>query len=214
MNDDETTCPQCAETIKAAAKVCKHCGYRINSASVATATDPDVSIQQPTEPLHAPMQFKPWYAVAGVAALIAVVGGAVGIAHLMGEQMRSDSPAVEATGIAYIKKNLIDPESAQFTELYSNDHCVHGKVNAKNSFGGYVSAVDFYYDTRKRSGRTSDDKLALSLVGTEGFDSESKDRQLFDHETSICITSEAEVAVRDAQAAKMVAGWKAERDKK
>lgn len=212
MNDDETTCPQCAETIKAAAKVCKHCGYRTDNASAAT--DPIVSTRPPTEPLHAPMKFKPWYAVAGVAALIAVVGGAVGMANLMGEQMRLDSPAVEATGIAYIKKNLVDPDSAQFTELISNDHCVHGKVNAKNSFGDYVGAVDFYYDIRKKLGRTSDDKLALSLVGTEGFDSESNDRQLFDHETSICITSEAEVAVRDAQAAKMVAGWKAERNTK
>lgn len=29
MNDDETTCPECAETIKSAAKVCKHCGFRL-----------------------------------------------------------------------------------------------------------------------------------------------------------------------------------------
>lgn len=212
MNDDETTCTQCAETIKAAAKVCKHCGYRIGDAS--TATDPIVSIQQPTEPLHAPIQFKPWYVVAGVAGLIAVVGGAVGMANLMGEQMRLDSPAVEATGIAYIKKDFVDPDSAQFTELNSNDHCVHGKVNAKNSFGGYVGAVDFYYDTRKKSGRTSDGNLALSLVGTDSYDIESKDRQAFDHETLVCITSEAEVAVRDAQSAKMVEGWKAQQNTK
>ncbi|MEG3084806.1 zinc ribbon domain-containing protein [Sphingomonas sp. PB2P12] len=212
MNDDETTCPQCAETIKAAAKVCKHCGYRVDSAS--TPTDPTFSVQQPTEPLHTPMQFKPWYAVAGVAALIAVVGGAVGMANLMGEQMRLDSPTVEATGIAYIKNSLVDPDSAQFTELYSNDHCVTGKVNAKNSFGGYVGAVDFYYDARKRLGRTSDGKLALSLVGTDAFDSESNDRKAFDHETSVCVNSEAEVATRDAQAAKMVAGWKADENTK
>ncbi len=212
MNDDETTCPQCAETIKTAAKVCKHCGYRIDSAS--TPTDPTVSLQQPTEPSHAPMQFKPWYAVAGVVGLIAVVGGAVGMANIMGEQMRTDSPTVEATGIAYIRRDLVDPESAQFTELYSNDHCVHGKVNAKNSFGGYAGPVDFYYDTRKKSGRTSDGKLALSLVGTDAFDSESKSRHLFDRETSVCITSEAEVAARDTQAAKMVAGWNAKHSTK
>jgi hypothetical protein len=212
MDDDETTCPQCAETIKAAAKVCKHCGHRIDGADIAAAAHANESL--PVEPLHAPIQFKPWYAVAGVAALISVVGGAVGMANLMGEQMRSDSPAVEATGIAYIKNNLVDPQSAQFTELYSNDHCVHGKVNAKNSFGGYVGAVDFYYDTRKKSGRTSDGKLALALVGTDAFDSEAEDRQSFDHERSVCITSEAEVAATDAEAAKMVAGWEAKRDKK
>lgn len=212
MNDDETTCPQCAETIKAAAKVCKHCGYRIGDANTVTA--PVAGDEQPTEPLHAPMQFKPWYAAVCVAGLVAVVGGGVGMAHLMGEQMRTDSPAVEATGIAYIKRDLLDPDSAQFTELSSNDHCVSGKVNAKNSFGGYVGAVDFYYDTRKKSGRTSDSKLALNLVGTEGFDDASKDRRLFDRETLVCISDEAEVAARDAQAAKMVAGWKAKQNAK
>lgn len=212
MNDDETTCPQCAETIKAAAKVCKHCGYRIGSEDIAA--DPPANDPQPTGPLHTPMQFKPWYAVAGVAGLIAVVGGGVWFTDKLGERMRTDSPAVEATGIAYIKKDLVDPDSAQFTELYSNDHCVTGKVNAKNSFGGYVGAVDFYYDARKKLGRTSDGKLALSLVGTDAFESESKDRQAFDHETSVCVNSKAEVAATDAEAAKIVAGWKAKQNAK
>jgi hypothetical protein len=212
MNDDETTCPQCAETIKAAAKVCKHCGYRIDGADIAAdlpANDP-----QTNGPLHTPMQFKPWYAVAGVAGLIAVVGGGVWFTDQLGERMRTDNSAVEATGIAYMKKSLVDPNSAQFTEIYSNDHCVTGKVNAKNSFGGYVGAVDFYYDARKRSGRASDSNLALSLVGTDAFDSESNDRKSFDHETSVCITSEAEVAVRETQAAKMVADWNAKQNTK
>lgn len=212
MNDDETTCPQCAETIKAAAKLCKHCGYRIGDANTVTA--PVASDEQPTGPLHAPMQFKPWYAAACVAGLVAVVGGGVGMAHLMGEQMRTDSPAIEATGIAFIKKDLVDPDSAQFTELYSNDHCITGKVNAKNSFGGYVGAVEFYYDDSKKLGRTSDGKLAVSLAGTDAFDRELNDRQAFDHETSVCVNSEAEVAARDAQAAKMVAGWKAKQNTK
>jgi hypothetical protein len=212
MNDDETTCPQCAETIKAAAKVCKHCGYRIDGTDVAA--DPHAGKPQPTGPLHAPTQFKPWYALVAVAGLIVVVGGGVWNANELGERMRTDSRAVEATGIAYIKKDLLDPDSAQFTELYSNDHCVTGKVNAKNSFGGYVGAVDFYYDTRKKSGRTSDSKLALNPVGTEGFDDASKDRRFFDRETLVCISNEAEVAARDAQAAKMVAGWRAERNTK
>jgi hypothetical protein len=212
MNDDETTCPQCAETIKAAAKVCKHCGYRIDGTDIAA--EPNANKPQPTGPLHAPIQFKPWYAVAAVAGLIAVVGGGVWNANQLGERMRTDSPAVEATGITYIKKDFVDPDSAQFTELYSNDHCLTGKVNAKNSFGGYVGAVDFYYDARKRSGRTSDAKLASSLLGTDRFESEFKDRQSFDHEVSVCIVSEAEIAVRDAQAAKMVAGWKAKQNTK
>lgn len=35
LNADEMTCPDCAETIKAAAKVCKHCGYRFLETSLA-----------------------------------------------------------------------------------------------------------------------------------------------------------------------------------
>jgi hypothetical protein len=208
MNGDETTCPQCAETIKAAAKVCKHCGYQIDRA------DPQANERQPTTPSHTPIQFKPWYVVAGVAGLVAVIGMGATFVHQIGESARTDNPAVEATGIAYIKKDLVDPDSAQFTELYSNDHCVQGKVNAKNSFGGYVGAVDFYYDSRKRSGRTSDNKLALSLVGTDAFDGASIDRKSFDHEVLVCINSESEVAARDAQAAKMVADSNKKRNTK
>jgi len=37
MEADEKTCPQCAETVKSAAVVCKHCGYNFASQTVATA---------------------------------------------------------------------------------------------------------------------------------------------------------------------------------
>ena len=33
MVPDETTCPDCAETIKIAARVCKHCGFRLQPTS-------------------------------------------------------------------------------------------------------------------------------------------------------------------------------------
>lgn len=43
MNADERPCPDCAETIKAAAKVCKHCGYRLDeppTSKAATEKEP------------------------------------------------------------------------------------------------------------------------------------------------------------------------------
>lgn len=44
MNDDETTCPECAETIKSAAKVCKHCGFRLPP---PPPVNPDIDIIEP-----------------------------------------------------------------------------------------------------------------------------------------------------------------------
>lgn len=39
MASDERTCPECAETIKAAAKVCRYCGYRIADNQHASSND-------------------------------------------------------------------------------------------------------------------------------------------------------------------------------
>lgn len=39
MTTDEKACPRCAETIKAAAVVCKHCGYELNGANAAQPTE-------------------------------------------------------------------------------------------------------------------------------------------------------------------------------
>ena len=42
MADVEKICPQCAEQVKSAAKICKHCGYKFSAAEMA-ATNPSVS---------------------------------------------------------------------------------------------------------------------------------------------------------------------------
>jgi hypothetical protein len=46
-----------------------------------------------------------------------------------------------------IRRNLKDPESAQFTDvrIYQGGNVVCGSVNAKNAYGGYVGARDFVY---------------------------------------------------------------------
>lgn len=39
MTDQEKTCPDCAELVKAAARVCKHCGYRFSEEASPIAPD-------------------------------------------------------------------------------------------------------------------------------------------------------------------------------
>jgi hypothetical protein len=41
MKADEKKCPQCAETIKKAAKVCKHCGHQFSDAEIAAQAAKD-----------------------------------------------------------------------------------------------------------------------------------------------------------------------------
>lgn len=201
MNDAEATCPECAETIKAAAKVCKHCGYRIDADRLAAATIAEV----PTSaPVHRPLEFKPWYALAGVAAAIAVVGGGIWNSRQMDERFRTDNPAVEAAGIAFFKKDLKDPNGAQFEKLSSSANCLTGSINAKNSFGAYTGFVDFYYDARRKTGRTSPGMPATGDADASAFDAGLKDYEAYDREASVCISGEAAVAANDAKVRKMV----------
>lgn len=41
MKADEKKCPQCAEAIKKAAKVCKHCGYQFSEQEIAAQAEKD-----------------------------------------------------------------------------------------------------------------------------------------------------------------------------
>ncbi|MES2422066.1 MAG: zinc ribbon domain-containing protein [Pseudomonadota bacterium] len=188
MNYAEATCPECAETIKAAAKVCKHCGYRIDAELPAS---PVLAAELTDTFVHRPMQFKPWHALAGVAATIAVVGGGIWNSRQIDERFRADSPTVEAAGISFFKKDLKDPASAQFVDLSSSTGCLTGKFNAKNSFGAYTGFVDFYYDARKRAGRTSPGMPATGLANASAFDAGLKDYEAYNREVSVCLSDEA-----------------------
>jgi hypothetical protein len=188
MNDAEATCPECAETIKAAAKVCKHCGYRIDAELPAS---PVLAAELTDTLVHRPMQFKPWHALAGVTAAIAVVGGGIWNSRQMDERVRTDSPAVEAAGIAFFKNDLKDPNSAQFEKLSSSANCLTGAINAKNSFGAYTGFVDFYYDARRKTGRTSPGMPATGDADASAFDAGLKDYEAYNREVSVCLSDEA-----------------------
>ena len=103
MEADEKTCPRCAEVIKAAAQVCKHCGYEFNAQPA------------PVNPVQAkkksPMKMG-CLILAGVVIVLAVIGsmggrksapssaGANGIAAASGGASATPPIAVTASALA------------------------------------------------------------------------------------------------------------------
>ena len=60
---------------------------------------------------------------------------------------------------------LVDPESAQFSELrLTRDGSVCGLINAKNSFGGYVGFKPFYYLSEEASKDDEKNRMGWSYI--------------------------------------------------
>lgn len=76
---DEKTCPRCAETVKAAANVCKHCGYDFQ-----TGLGPDTHVFPPP-PKSGSSAGKGCAIVAGVLVVLFIIGAIVG-----GDQQAGD----------------------------------------------------------------------------------------------------------------------------
>jgi hypothetical protein len=146
MRADERACPACAETIKKAAHLCKHCGHRFRSII------PD---EVPTS-FDAEREGKNFKAVMAlvIVGLISLVALCTDSAQDVPSTRKTsaavkDSPfADESTQMAWIGKSqkgiktkLRDPDSAQFRDVrfYSGGPTpvVCGEVNSKNGFGGY-----------------------------------------------------------------------------
>ena len=88
MEADEKTCSRCAEVIKAAAQVCKHCGYEFNA--------------QPASPNPVPVKKKSplmmgCLVIAGVVIVLAVIGSMGGGKHSTGGTAGSDAAASGAS---------------------------------------------------------------------------------------------------------------------
>jgi len=67
---------------------------------------------------------------------------------------------------ADVRRSLKDPDSAKFEDVkaYAKEQVACGKVNAKNSYGGYTGAEDFSY-YRGRPHLQSDD-LKEFMIGS------------------------------------------------
>ncbi|MFD1786527.1 zinc ribbon domain-containing protein [Sphingomonas floccifaciens] len=140
MTDTDTkVCPDCAETVKAAAKVCKHCGKRFE----ATVYTQPLARADNTEELTTRQIVKT------VLAVLAILGTAA--AFMIATQRDPNATpreylALEEKGKEYILRGFVDPSSAQFRNMKTTENCVTGEVNGKNRMGGYVGFSKFYYN--------------------------------------------------------------------
>lgn len=141
---DEITCPDCAETIKAEAKVCRFCGLRFQPQEA-----PDSQISVDTTPRR--IANLPWMNIT----IFVVIG--IMFFGLMFElsSVNDVLPTGPDEGLVsearlVINKQLSDPDSAQYQNISNHGDCIIGEVNAKNRMGGYVGFQEFIYNTKTK----------------------------------------------------------------
>lgn len=143
---DEIACPDCAETIKAEAKVCRFCGLRLSDQAATSGPAPS-SVDK-----DSPRQAHVWKNVAAVIAIGFVVSVLIYLQVYEGDKSKSyvDSGLIEA-GQSAVARQLSDPASAQYRNFSTAGDCLTGEINAKNRLGGYVGFQDFLYDPRTKA---------------------------------------------------------------
>lgn len=168
---DQKDCPQCAETVKGAAKVCRFCGHQFEHSP-------------PQEPQDQPLSKRQQYVLAGQAArdgspwrkpsqlisdqptrrngIARYVYGSAALVALASLYFFSAQPfsgeadgreRLEKAAKSHIAGLLLDPSSASFKDVVVGDGCVVGDVNGKNLYGGYVGFRKFYYNQKLKFGR-------------------------------------------------------------
>lgn len=143
---DEIACPDCAETIKAEAKVCRFCGLRLSDQAATSA--PTTSVIDG----NSPRQTHVWKNVAAVVAIGFVLSVLIYLQVYEGDTSKPyvDSSLIEE-GQSAIARQLSDPTSAQYRNLSTAGECLTGEINAKNRLGGYVGFQDFLYDPKSKA---------------------------------------------------------------
>jgi hypothetical protein len=78
---------------------------------------------------------------------------------------------LKQSAISAVTKQLLDPNSAQFTEVVVNtkDRTVCGKVNAKNTFGGYTGSKVFAFKEGSEAKIQGDAPITLIYEPILGF---------------------------------------------
>lgn len=193
MQADEKTCPDCAETIKAAAKVCRYCGHRFEE-PVAVPAD-----SAPASPAQVALPDPPMFTPAMIVGLALFIIGVPALGwlafYVQDQSQRTDSPRNEERARSFIVREFVDPGSAQFRNVVSTDRCVTGEVNAKNRLGGYTGYTPFYFNAEKGYGKVEpyfNDETVSVLIS---FD----ERQKYEDEKRACTEGEAAAAKHRAQ---------------
>ena len=73
------------------------------------------------------------------------------------------SADAEAQAKAAVTARLKDPESARFTDIVVKGDRICGRVNAKNSFGGYVGPRFWIYETVAGTTMIADQNQEISI---------------------------------------------------
>ena len=183
MNDDERTCPECAETIKKAANVCKHCGHLFRGSKPKNGPRNEAE-----EKVSKNSKIGCAVIVVGLIAMISFCtpdGSDTAPSPSNDTSTTSDSSnATEGNPFddvseqrlwiikskEGIKKRLRDPDSAKFKNVrfYSGGplNVVCGEVSAKNGLGGYSG-----YERFMASGDNED----LASLASDATDSRKMD---------------------------------------
>lgn len=153
MTTDELTCPECAETIKAAAASCRFCGHRFRSSDAD-----DAPMTEAQKKVAKNSKIGCAVVVVGLIAMISFCtpdddaeagdpdGTTVATAEEDDEQGtpdRSMQMRIVTASQEGVRSRLKDPSSADFRNVgyYSGGKeggaAVCGEVNAKNSFGAF-----------------------------------------------------------------------------
>lgn len=159
MNDDERTCPECAETIKKAAASCRFCGHRFRG------TDPaDGPMTDAQKKVAKTSRIGCAVIVVGMIAMVSFCtpddnastgeGGSDQAAQSATEDGANEAPDrstqhnIVIMSRDGVRARLRDPDSAEFRNVgyYSGGPegaAVCGEVNAKNGFGGFTGFERF-----------------------------------------------------------------------
>lgn len=184
MEADETICPECAETIKQAARVCKHCGYRLSTASEPVDINESGTVVSSVN-VHGHGLSKPLLVWAAL--IIVLIGLAIGGWSLLRTAMTTPIKyASEDEAKRYISNLLTDPSSAQFRIIVANERCVSGEVNARNRMGGYVGYQDFFYSPLQKRGLIDPVRVDLVNSSADEYAAYSADHLKFLTEVGSC----------------------------